>query len=286
VNPLIWLLVGTVTITVLGWLGIFLASRRDDFPPPVRPIWADEFPGPSGAPPDPTKWGRDRGGHGWGNQELEFYTDSTENAALDGAGNLVITASSDDARRHTCWYGPCRYTSARLLTLGNFSQRYGRIEARIRVPSGQGVWPAFWALGDNISSVGWPASGEIDIMENIGSEPATIHGSLHGPGSAEGNPFTGSYRLSNGKAFSDDFHVFALDWTPEAITWYMDGTRYSRHTRSELTASRWVFDRPFFLILNLAVGGTWPGSPDGSSRFPQRMTVDYVRCYAVTGLPR
>jgi len=241
--------------------------------------WSDEFNGPAGAAVDGTKWGFDTGGGGWGNNELEYYTNSTANAATDGGGSLVITAQQSTLRKLRCWYGQCQYTSARLLTKGKFQQTYGRFEARIRVPYGQGLWPAFWMLGANISTVNWPNCGEIDIMENIGREPATVHGTIHGPGYSGANGIGAPYSLTSG-AFSDSYHVYAVEWDPNQIRWYVDGNLYQTRTPADLPAgTTWVFDHPFFLILNVAVGGSWPGNPDASTVFPQRMYVDYVRVY-------
>lgn len=244
--------------------------------------WADEFTGPAGSAPDPGKWGRDTGGGGFGNNELQYYTTGASNSALDGAGNLVVTAKRENPANYQCWYGTCQYTSARLLTSNTFTQAYGRFEARIKIPRGQGIWPAFWMLGNNIGSVGWPGSGEIDIMENIGREPNLVHGTLHGPGYSGGNPLTGQYALPGGGAFADGFHTFSVDWSPGAVSWAVDGTTYQTKTSAQTNGNPWVFDHPFFMILNVAVGGNWPGSPDGSSTYPQTMTVDYVRAYAYT----
>ena len=200
---------------------------------------------------------------------------------LDGEGHLVITARAEaPSSGFVCWYGQCGYTSTRLKTAGLFARSYGRFEARIRIPRGQGIWPAFWMLGVNIDSVGWPASGEIDIMENIGREPAITHGTLHGPGYSGGEGISGADTISQG-AVADDFHVFAVAWKPSEIRWYVDGRQYHRLTPADLPAGReWVFDHPFFLLLNLAVGGIWPGDPDASTIFPQEMIVDYVRVYS------
>jgi beta-glucanase (GH16 family) len=244
--------------------------------------WSDEFNGPAGAAPDPGKWGRDTGGGGFGNNELEYYTTGTSNAALDGQGNLVITARKENPANYGCWYGSCQYTSARLNTAGRFTQAYGRFEARLKIPRGQGLWPAFWMLGNDISSVGWPNSGEIDVMENVGFEPNTVHGSLHGPGYSGGSPLTGTYSLPGGAAFADGFHTFTVDWAPDSVAFSVDGAQYARHTPSETRGNPWVFNHPFFIILNVAVGGNWPGSPNASTVFPQQMVVDYVRAYAYT----
>jgi len=242
------------------------------------PLWQDEFDGPAGATFDRAKWTADTGGSGFGNQEREYYTTRPENVALDGQGDLVITARVDSS--HTCWYGTCRYTSTRLKTQGLYARAYGRFEARIKIPRGQGLWPAWWMLGTNIGSVGWPESGEIDIMENIGREPAIVHGTAHGPGYSGGNGIGAPDTLSPG-AFADDFHVYAVSWQPQEIVWYVDGRAYHRLTPASLpSGTKWVYDHPFFLLLNVAVGGGWPGDPDSTTTFPQQMVVDYVRVYS------
>ncbi len=240
--------------------------------------WSDEFNGPDGSPPDAAKWTYDTGGNGWGNKELEYYTNRPQNVQVQG-GNLVITAQketyvgTDSVTR--------KYTSSRLKTKGLFSQAYGRFEARIKIPAGQGMWPAFWMLGNNIGSLGWPACGEIDIMENIGKEPGTIHGSLHGPSTTKHtSDLTAPFRLPPGQNFADDFHVYAVEWDPDTVRFYVDGNRYATFSSSNWPAGgKWVFDQRFFILLNLAVGGDWPGPPDNTTVFPQQMLVDYVRVY-------
>lgn len=232
---------------------------------------ADEFDGPAGSAPNSAVWRFDLGAGGWGNGELQTYTDSRRNAALDGAGNLVITARRE---------ADGSYTSARLKTEGTTTAQYGRIEARIRIPRGQGIWPAFWMLGADIGSVGWPACGEIDVMENVGYEPAVVHGTVHGPGYSGAQGVSAAYRNPTGAAFADGFHVFGVDWRPDAVTWTVDGTAYRTVTRQDVGTNPWVFDKPFFVVLNVAVGGSWPGSPDASTRFPQQMTVDWVRVFS------
>ena len=241
--------------------------------PPASQTWADEFDGPASTQPDPSKWTYDLGNNnGWGNRELETYTNSVQNVHVDGSGHLIVHVDRTDSG----------YTSARIKTQGLLSARYGRIEARIRLPFGQGIWPAFWALGTNIPSVGWPQCGEIDIMENIGREPSINHGSIHGPGYSGGNSVTGLFTLPGGIRFSDDFHVFAIQWAAQTITFSVDGTAYRTVTPSSLPpGASWVFDNPFFLILNVAVGGNFPGNPDASTQFPQEMIVDYVRVSGV-----
>jgi beta-glucanase (GH16 family) len=240
-------------------------------------VWSDEFEGPAGALVDATKWRFDLGGGGWGNQELQTYTDRARNAHLSGDGSLVIDVLRE---AHTGPDGIAReYTSARLKTQGVFTHAYGRFEARLKVPYGQGIWPAFWMLGHDITTVGWPACGEIDVMENIGREPAVVHGTIHGPGYSGAASLGGAYTLSSGR-FADAFHVFAVEWEGEVLRWSVDGQLYLTRTPANLPAgTRWVFDHPFFVILNVAVGGSWPGNPDQTTVFPQQMLVDYVRVY-------
>ena len=248
-----------------------------------RLVWSDEFEGPKGFPPDPLKWGYDKGGEGWGNRELQYYTDKTDNAMLDGNSCLAITAhavADTDTANRMCWYGPCLFTSARLLTIGRFSFTYGIVEASIKVPYGQGIWPAFWMLGENFGEVGWPICGEIDIMENIGREPCIVHGTLHGPGYSGGNGIGGQYVLQEGYEVRDAFHLFTVEWQPGIIRWYMDNRLYVEVRQDQLPkGTPWSFDQPFFLLLNVAVGGEWPGAPDETTVFPQVMLIDFVRVY-------
>ena len=240
-------------------------------------VWSDEFSGANGSLPDSSKWIMETGGGGWGNHELETYTNRAQNAHVQ-KGNLIITASKETYKGADGIRRP--YTSTRLKTLGLFEQKYGRFEARIKIPRGQGIWPAFWMLGNNIGTVDWPTCGEIDIMENVGKEPDTVHGTIHGPGYSGGEGLGGSYRLPSGK-FADDFHIFAVEWEPSAVRFYVDGKLYESRTPADLPAGKtWVYDHPFFILLNVAVGGDWPGNPDRSTVFPQRMLVDYVRVYA------
>ena len=231
--------------------------------------WRDEFEGAAGTRPDPARWTYDLGASGWGNAELQEYTDSASNAAMDGRGNLAIVARYDGGR----------YTSARLKTQDRYAQQYGRIAARIRLPQGKGIWPAYWMLGADFGDVGWPTSGEIDVMENVGHEPSVIHSSLHGPTTSAPYNLTAARTLQQG-AWHEGFHVFAAEWAPRSIAFSVDRAEYARFRPADLPeGGRWVFDHPFFVLLNIAVGGTWPGSPDGSTRFPQTMLVDYVRLY-------
>lgn len=278
---------GAVAGAAILWVVACGGSQRQPTTPTGPPVggpssswqlvWADEFDGADGSAPDPEKWVFDLGGGGWGNNELQTYTDRRENAAIRD-GMLVIRAvkesfaGRDGVRRE--------YTSARLKTLGRFSRAYGRFEARIKVPRGQGIWPAFWMLGDDIESAGWPRCGEIDIMENIGREPLIVHGTLHGPGYSGAQGIGGAFSSPGGRPFADDFHVFSIEWEPQTIRWAVDGTVYQTRTASDLPAgARWVYDHPFFMLLNVAVGGNWPGSPDATTSFPQEMQVDWVRVH-------
>jgi beta-glucanase (GH16 family) len=241
-------------------------------------IWSDEFNGPAGTSPDPTKWSLQTGGGGWGNNELEDYTARSSNVALDGQGQLAITARREN---YTSGGITREYTSARLQTKGLFATEFGRIEARIKLPAGPGLWPAFWALGGDIDNVGWPNSGEIDVMESLGSDPFTLFGSIHGPepGSPKGYHQTAPEHSAT--SLASRFHVFGVEWSPAAITFTFDGVPYSTRTPASLSAGQqWVFNKPFFLLLNLAVGGEWPGAPRASTPFPATMLVDWVRVYS------
>ena len=239
--------------------------------------WSDEFNGPNGSPIDSQKWTAEIGGNGWGNNELEYYTANLGNVRQEH-GFLVIEAIRQPYR------GPDGvkrdFTSARVKTQQKFSQAYGRFEARIKVPRGKGMWPAFWLLGDNIEWTHWPDCGEIDIVENIGIEPSTIHGTIHGPGYSGAHGIGSPFTLPDNKRFSDRFHLFAIEWEPREIRFYVDDHLYATRRPVDLPpGADWVYDHPFFIILNLAVGGNWPGSPDESTHFPQKMLIDYVRVY-------
>ncbi len=229
--------------------------------------WHDEFDGPE---IDPANWGRETGGNGWGNAELQFYTNKPDNAFVED-GHLVIQALQQNHQGR-------QFTSARMITQEKFEQAYGRFEARLQIPHGQGIWPAFWALGGDIDEVGWPQCGEIDIMENIGREPAIIHGTVHGPGYSGANGVGAAYSLPDGRSFTDDFHIYAIEWESTAIRWYVDDILTNTITTDDVPG-KWVYDHPVFILLNVAVGGYWPGSPDDTTVFPQRMLVDYVRVY-------
>jgi beta-glucanase (GH16 family) len=250
-------------------------------------IFADEFDGKANTPPDPAKWKYDLGdgsprNPGWGNYEMQKYTNSTANIFQDGEGHLLIRALKEKGG----------YTSGRITTEDLFEFTYGKVEARIQIPFDQGLWPAFWMLGSSYKAVAWPICGEVDIMENFGArnrDGGVNHGTLHGPGYAS-TGITGLYKLPEGQKFSDAFHLFAAAWSPDKIEFFVDGNPYLKVTPASMRAgSSWVFNgSPFFLVLNLAVGG-YPapvGYPDESVRFPQQMVVDYVRVYQRDEDPR
>jgi beta-glucanase (GH16 family) len=234
-------------------------------------VWHDEFDGPAGSAPDKAKWVYDLGAGGWGNHELETYTKNDANIQQDGQGHLLIRATKAASGG---------YESARIKTKGLFSFTYGRAEARMKLPRGQGMWPAFWMLGGDIDTVGWPKCGEVDVMENIGREPNTVHGTIHGPGYSGKNGIGAPYEFPANVSPSDDFHVYAVDWRENKIEFLVDGHVYETITPESLPAgAKWVYEHPFFLLLNLAVGGAWPGNPDATTTFPQELIVDWVRVY-------
>ncbi|MFJ9373477.1 ricin-type beta-trefoil lectin domain protein [Streptomyces sp. NPDC101455] len=237
--------------------------------------FSDTFDGAAGSAVNSSKWTQETGDN-VNNHEREYYTSGTNNASLDGQGHLVITAKKENPANYQCWYGTCQYTSARMNTSGKFSAQYGHVEARMKIPRGQGMWPAFWMLGTDIGSVGWPNSGEIDVMENVGFEPSTIHGTIHGPGYSGANGIGAAYTLANGAAFADAYHTFAVDWAPNSIKWSVDGIVYQTRTPADVGGNTWAFNKPFFLILNLAVGGDWPGDPNSATAFPAQLLVDSV----------
>lgn len=270
------------TVTFLFMVGFFsstvLAQAQNDH---RKITFRDEFSKSANSPVDSSKWTAEIGGGGWGNEELEYYTNSIENAYHDGKGSFVIKAIKlTPPLNLTCWYGPCQYTSARLITKQKFDRKYGRFEARIKIPRGKGMWSAFWMLGNNIDTVGWSNCGEIDVMENIGIEPLMVHGTIHGPGYSGANGVGAPFNLANNQAFADDFHVYAVEWSGKKIVFFVDGNVYKTITPQDLpTRKLWVYDHPFFMILNLALGGAWGGSPDKTTVFPGTMMIDYVRVY-------
>jgi beta-glucanase (GH16 family) len=255
----------------MRWLALLLVlGCGTETEPGWTLAWSDEFDGPPG-PPDPGRWSFEIGGDGWGNGELEFHT--ADNAALDGAGHLVITA-----RRQVM--GARAFTSARLSTRGKLEQRYGRIEARLRLPAGKGLWPAFWMLGSDLDQAGWPGCGEIDVVEARGAQPWRVSSALHGPGYSAGNALIAPFETPDHSPLTADFHLYAVEWSPGEIHFSVDGQRYHSERASRLAAgSRWVFDHPFFVILDLAVGGNFGGPPDDTTPFPAELVADHVRVY-------
>ncbi len=227
-------------------------------------VWSDEF---NGSSLDTSKWTAEigTGSGGWGNNELEYYTNRSQNVTESG-GNLVITALKES-------YGGMNYTSARIKTQGIKSFTYGKIEARIKLPSGQGLWPAFWMLGDNISSVGWPKCGELDIMERVNNN-AYVNGTAHWDSNGQAD-----YGLTSGSLDFSQFHTYSLEWDANYVRWFVDGAQFCEMYIQNGTGGTEEFQKPFFLLLNLAVGGNWPGSPNSSTAFPAQMLVDYVRVY-------
>ncbi|MFI6099258.1 family 16 glycosylhydrolase [Lentzea sp. NPDC051213] len=235
--------------------------------------FADEFNGPAGTPVDGNKWRVETGNNGGNNREYQYYTTRTQNVAMDGQGNLVITARRENPGNYNCWYGRCQYTSARLNTSGKFSQTYGHFEIRMKMSHGQGMWPAFWMMGT--TGGGWPNNGEIDVMENIGREPNTVHGTIHGPGYSGAGGIGAGF---TGPRFADGFHTFRLDWAPNSLVWSVDNRVFQRRTPADLGGRQWVFNnRPFYMLLNLAVGGDWPGAPNAGTPMPNTIVIDYVR---------
>jgi beta-glucanase (GH16 family) len=237
-------------------------------------VWADEFNEAAGTQPNPTKWTYDlgTGNNGWGNFEQQTYTNRPENVSMDGNGNLVITARREN-------FQGAQFTSARIKTQGIFDQKYGKFEARLKTPYGQGLWPAFWLLGNNINEVSWPQCGEIDVMELRGQLPSIINGSIHGPGFSGADALSGTYGLQNAR-FDTDYYTYAVEWDANKIDFFVNGFLYHRITKSDVQAKgEWVFDHPFFMILNVAVGGNYVGAPNLGTPFPQKMIIDYVRVY-------
>lgn len=237
-------------------------------------VFADEFD-VNGAP-NPKFWtydiGRGPEGNGWGNNELQYYTNDSKNVIVQN-GYLIITALKESV-------GGASYTSARLKTQNLFQQKHGRFEARIKMPQGKGMFPAFWMLGSNFEQVRWPKCGEIDIMEYIGNKPTEAFGTIHGPGFFGEKGISKKYSLPNGR-FDTDFHVFGIEWSENQINWYIDDVLYNQMTKEKVEekGGEWVFENSFFMLLNLAVGGNLPGNPDENTTFPQRLIVDYVRVY-------
>lgn len=250
-------------------------------------VWRDEFDGDSGAFVDTTRWrpdtadGCQMGICGWGNQEKQFYTASPDNVALNGRGQLMITARVAP-NGMSCYYGPCRYTSGKITTRGRFHAAPGMVEARIKLPTGQGLWPAFWMLGEGWPATPWPQCGELDIMENKGSQPTITSSAIHGPGYSGATPLARETRRLEGP-YHADFHTFGVAWDTTQVRFFIDGVMHYRVTRADVERhGPWVFARSFFPILNLAVGGHFDGDPRSDAVLPATLLVDYVRIYSPT----
>lgn len=252
-----------LTLTVSG-----LAVAQNHY---QRLVWSDEFNAPNRRSPDPAKWNVTSAPGALGNYNLP------QNTQVRG-GNLVMTASNIPY----VWKGVrYQYRTAQLSSRNKFSQLYGRFEARMKVAYGQGIATAFWTLGDDYAKVGWPACGEIDVMENIGTEPSTLHGSVHGPGYL-GRYLSTGYTLSQGQRLAKGYHIYAVEWDPGAVRFYVDSTLYARYTPQNLpSGTSWLFNHPFFMVFNIYVGspGSWEGAPNNATVFPQKVFVDYVRVY-------
>jgi beta-glucanase (GH16 family) len=236
-------------------------------------VWADEFNGPV---LNATHWVHQNGDGcpnlcGWGNNELEYYTDRPDNLFFQD-GNLVIEAKKEN-------FSGKSYTSSKILTAGKKPIKFGRIDIRAILPKGKGIWPALWLLPQNNAFGGWPRSGEIDLMELVGHEPNKVYGTLHygpGPGSTQ---ISRGYTLPGGATFNDEYHVFSLEWKEDQIKWFVDGNLFSTVQKNDLGSNNYPFNEEFYLIFNLAVGGNWPGNPDATTVLPQWMVVDYIRLY-------
>jgi beta-glucanase (GH16 family) len=264
---------GSIVLLILNLLSGCVKEAKQTLPQRNWELtWSDDFAGVAGSAPDAANWTYDigTGTNGWGNAELQYYTNRASNVSLDGNGNLMITARAEN-------YLGAGFTSARVNTKGIFEQTYGRFEARIKTPYGPGIWPAFWMLGSNVDAVTWPQCGEIDIMEQRGNQSYINNGSMHGPGYSGGGAITKSYALTNGR-FDSDFHIYAIEWGPDYVDYFVDEKLYQRITPKDVKGE-WVFDKSFFMILNVAVGGTYVGFPTTGTPFPQTMYIDYVKVY-------
>lgn len=259
---------GISVVILFSLLVVLMPVNKANAAPNWNLVWSDEFNGTS---LNRANWTPEigTGSGGWGNNELQYYTDRAQNVQVTG-GNLVITAQKES-------YGGMNYTSARIKTQDLKSFTYGKVEARIKLPSGQGLWPAFWMLGSNISSVGWPKSGEIDIMERVNHNPY-VNGTVHW----DAGDHAEYGRVSGNLDFSQ-FHVYSIEWDSKYIRWFVDGQQFNEFYIENGTGNTEEFQRPFFLLLNLAVDGNWPGSPNNSTPFPSQMLVDYVRVYQDSG---
>lgn len=265
---------GKASVTILD------QGAPDAGPDEWELVWSDEFKGRKGKRPHSDNWSYETGGWGWGNQELQYYDKGKKSASLDGRGNLRITTREvrkPEREDLPCWYGPCTYTSARLVTEGKQEFQYGRIEARVKAPSGAGIWPAFWSLGNDFRDVGWPTTGEIDFYEFVGREANDVFGTIHGPGYAGGDSFGDTITLD--EPIPERFHTITIDWQPELIEWYLDGVKFHQATPADVAPNAWPFDKPYTLLLNTALGGNFGGPLGPDLELPGDYLIDYVRVY-------
>jgi beta-glucanase (GH16 family) len=244
-------------------------------------LWSQEFNEKSGSKPDPRYWNYDLGdGRGWGNRELEFYTNS--NAKMNGRGSLAITALQiSPKKKQVCYYGYCEWSSSRITTKNKVWIKYGTIEARIQMPLGKGTWPAFWMLGRNIDEVSWPNSGEIDITEGLGRTPQLTYATIHGPEYFGGTSI--GVRHLNQKKLSEDFHTYGINWSEDSIEWTFDGQVIFKQSKDSIAPKSWVFNQPFSLILNVAMGGEFAGEIGRDSKSGLQMKVDWIRVHTFRG---
>ena len=263
----------------------------------LKLLWSDEFSGTKGTVPNSKTWAYDIGNsYGWGNSELEYYTQKPANISLDGKGKLLVTATriSDSSGfqvgnvagtekiLNSC--PECQFTSAKIKTANKVGFQYGRIEIRMKNPAGVGTWPAFWMLGnDLLAGNPWPECGEIDIMEARGYMGEAAFGTIHGPNFANGNSGGFGSTFNNGAQLSDAFHTYAIEWKKNQIDFYVDDTMYLSATPKDIAPGRWVFNQEFFLILNLAMGGEFAGELDPALNQSQ-MSIDYIRVYSINGI--
>jgi beta-glucanase (GH16 family) len=254
--------------------------------PELSLIWEQDFNEPSGTLPNPKVWnfnlgdGSEYGIPGWGNQEREFYTD--KNVATDGSGNLVISADRYPLdEQPDSYYGKAEWSSAKLTTLNKVHFKYGRFEARLKLPSGLGTWPALWLLGTDIETVPWPQCGEIDIVESRGDQPTSVYGTLHGPGYF-GDKGKGLVFEAPDQLF-DEYHEFAIEWLPNEIRWFYDGVMYHKNTASEIAPLEWVYNHDFYLITNLAMGGNFTGAIDPELNHAE-LAIDYIKVFSIDGV--
>ena len=261
----------------------------------LKLLWSDEFNGKKGSSPSSKTWNREIGGGGWGNSERQYYTDKPANASMDGSGRLVITAnriSNEYAEQvgevpgtedilNRC--SECQFTSARMKTARNLSFQYGRVEARIKLPQGVGTWPAFWMLGgDLLDGVPWPECGEIDIMEFRGDIPDQSTSAIHGPTTPQGSGL--GARFLSVAPLSDGYHTFALEWKKNSISFIVDGRVTGTYSSADTGSRGWVYNQEFFLILNLAMGGTYAGEYIDPTLNQAELKVDYIRFYSINGI--